>query len=67
MAFCIGLWIRDTALKLRQQGIELNRKTLDYFSKGNGIYAANAGSRKDTGWTKSTGQRGQDEDLTWLL
>ena len=67
MAFCIGLWIRDTALKLRQQGIELNRKTLDYFSKGNGIYAANAGSRKDTGWTMSTGQRGQDEDLTWLL
>jgi hypothetical protein len=67
MAFCIGLWIRDTALKLRQQGIELNRKTLDYFGRGNGVYAANAGSRKETGWTMSTGQRGQDEDLTWLL
>jgi hypothetical protein len=67
LSFCIGLWIRDTALKLRQQGIELNRKTLDYFGKGNGVYSANAGSRNQAGWTMSTGQKGQDEDLTWLL
>jgi hypothetical protein len=67
MSFCIGLWIRDTALKLRQQGMDLNRKTLDYFGKGSGAYSSVSGMRKDTGWSMNTGQRGQDEDLTWLL
>jgi hypothetical protein len=67
MSFSIGLWIRDTALKLRQQGMDLNRKTLDYFGKGSGAYSSVAGMRKDSGWTMNTGQRGQDEDLTWLL
>ena len=66
LAFCIGLWIRDTALKLRQQGMDLNRKTLDYFGKGNGVYNA-AGNMKQAGWSMETGHRGQDEDLTWLL
>ena len=68
MAFCIGLWIRDTALQLRQQGIELNRKTLDNFGKGSGIYGS-AGSLSNSGWTMQTGRQGnvQDEDLRWLL
>ena len=68
MAFSIGLWIRDTALKLRQQGIDLNRKTLDYFGKGGPMmYNGSAGMRKDTGWTMPVGKTGMDEDLTWLL
>jgi hypothetical protein len=66
LSFCIGLWIRDTALKLRQQGMDLNRKTLDYFGKGAGAYNA-AGNMKQAGWSMETGHRGQDEDLTWLL
>jgi len=67
MAFCITLWIRDTALKLRQQGMELNRKTLDHFSKGSGAYST--GYRSDVGWSMNTGHNGQghDEDLRWLL
>jgi hypothetical protein len=67
MAFSIGLWIRDTALKLRQQGMDLNRKTLDYFGNGRGVYNNTAGMRKETGWSMDTGKRGDDEDLTWLL
>jgi hypothetical protein len=67
MAFCITLWIRDTALKLRQQGMELNRKTLDHFGKGAGAYSA--GMRSDIGWSMNTGHNGagHDEDLRWLL
>ena len=67
MAFCITLWIRDTALKLRQQGMELNRKTLDHFSKGSGAFST--GYRSDVGWSMNTGHNGQghDEDLRWLL
>jgi hypothetical protein len=68
MSFCIALWIRDTALKLRQQGIELNRKTLDYFGKGSsGVYNNNAGMLKTSGWTMTVGKTGEDSDLTWLL
>lgn len=67
MSFCIALWIRDTALQLRQQGMDLNRKTLDYFGKGYGAYSSTASSRKDTGWSMNTGHSGEDEDLTWLL
>ena len=67
MAFCITLWIRDTALKLRQQGMDLNRKTLDHFSKGSGAFST--GYRSDVGWSMNTGHNGQghDEDLRWLL
>jgi hypothetical protein len=67
LSFCIGLWIRDTALKLRQQGIELHKKTLNYFGKTSGIYNGNAGQRKDSGWTMPLGKSNLDEDLTWLL
>jgi hypothetical protein len=66
MAFCIALWIRDTALKLRQQGMELNRKTLDYFGKSSGAYSSNASMNKQTGWSWETGN-GDNEDLRWLL
>lgn len=68
MSFCIGLWIRDTALKLRQQGIELHKKTLDYLGKGMGVYGGANGSLKNAGWTMNLGKTGDDqEDLTWLL
>jgi hypothetical protein len=29
MALCIGLWVRDTALRLRQEGIELTKLAID--------------------------------------
>jgi len=68
LSFSIGLWIRDTALKLRQQGLDMHRKTLDYYGKGyQGAYGSIASSRKDAGWTMPTGPTGQDMDLTWLL
>jgi hypothetical protein len=66
MSFCIALWIRDTALKLRQQGMELNRKTLDYFGKASGAYSSNAAMSRQTGWAWETGN-GDNEDLRWLL
>lgn len=67
MSFSTALWIRDTALKLRQQGIEMHRKTLDYFGASAGAYSSNAGMMKNSGWTMHTGHTGMDEDLTWLI
>lgn len=71
LSFCIALWIRDTALILRQQGIELSKKTLGSFSKGNAVYSSNAGRLKETGWTMNLKNRGmgasETENLSWLI
>jgi len=32
MSLAIGLWVRDTALKLRQQGIDITKTALDHFT-----------------------------------
>jgi hypothetical protein len=67
ISFSTGLWIRDTALKLRQQGIEMSKKTLDYFGSGRGVYNGNTQNLKESGWTMNTGKSSLDEDLTWLI
>jgi hypothetical protein len=33
LAMCIGLWVRDTALRLRSEGIELNRAMLNRMTR----------------------------------
>ena len=39
MSFAIGLWVRDTALRLRTQGVELTKKTLSSRMMDNeGLY-----------------------------
>ena len=67
MAFGIGLWVRDTALRLRQHGLELTKQSLSHFTRTNAnpsIYAT--GNKRDTGWAwKPT--KDSEEDLTWLL
>jgi hypothetical protein len=67
MSFCIALWIRDTALKLRQQGIDLNRKTLDHFTKGSGVYNSTEGNLRNAGWSMDVGVNKENENLSWLL
>jgi hypothetical protein len=64
MSFCIGLWLRDTALKLRQQGIDLNKRALSQFRKTDTvIYTGQQTSNNSWNW--NNGQN--DENLTWLL
>jgi hypothetical protein len=64
MAFGIGLWIRDTALRLHQQGIDLSRKALGHFGKSQGVYTSGKDVPKEWQW-KSGDQ--DNEDLTWLI
>lgn len=63
LSFSTSLWVRDTALKLRQQGIELNKRALSLTSK-QGVFKTNTSKAKDA-WKIKTG-RG-DEDISWLL
>ena len=66
MAFCIGLWVRDTALRLRQEGIDLTKRALGGISSNQqyeGVYGPS--DRDDNPWKMRIGD--DIEDLTqWL-
>ena len=47
MALGILLWVRDTALKLRAQGIELTKMALDRIKKSDGLSGVWMGSNPD--------------------
>jgi|EP01048_Picozoa_sp_COSAG05_P011627 hypothetical protein len=65
MAYAIGLWLRDTSLKLRQHGIDLNKRALSKVQKTDTtIYTGNTANPNDT-WKWNNGEN--DENLTWLL
>ena len=65
MAYAIGMWVRDTALMLRQKGMDLTKSALNNISvnRGPGVYSNN--SPRNNPWVQS-GPKG-DEDLTWLI
>jgi hypothetical protein len=79
MAFSIGLWVRDTALMLRQQGIEVNKSALDLMGKSgyaDGVIST-AGPYRGLGTPIKDpysmevgpvrGTKVENEDLKWLL
>jgi hypothetical protein len=66
MAFCIGLWVRDTALRLRQEGIDLTKRAIGGISSNmqhDGVYGGS--SMDDNPWKMKIGD--EYEDLSqWL-
>ena len=63
MALAIGLWVRDTALKLRNDGIQLSKNAINHIVKTDGMYTQNE-VHKD--WKFENGSD-TGEDLTWLI
>ena len=64
MSLAIGLWVRDTALRLRAEGIELTKRSLDYFQSHQAIYDTDVENENDS-WKMDVGK--EKEDLTWLI
>ena len=65
MSFATGLWMRDTALRLKQQGIDLSKKALGHFGKSNsGVYVTKQTKPKE--WKWNSGDQ-ENDDLTWLI
>ena len=62
ISFGIALWIRDTALRLRSEGIELQKKTISSIGLDKAIYTPNTESDH---WSWDV--RDKKEDLTWLI
>jgi len=66
MAFSIGLWVRDTALRLRQEGIDLTKSAVGGITSHtyNGIYGG-GNTMDDNPWKMRVGDN--FEDLSqWL-
>jgi len=66
MAFCIGLWVRDTALRLKQEGIDLTKRAMGGISSNmqhSGVYGGS--NMEDNPWKMKIGD--EFEDLSqWL-
>lgn len=75
MSLGIGLWVRDTALRLRQEGIDLTRSALSLINRNKvdttPVYKANQMASARKSWEMSTGRSGHGnqntEDIRWLL
>jgi hypothetical protein len=65
MSLSIALWVRDTALRLRQQGLDLHRKTVGLIGKSAPVYSRSSHSPQQNPWTMKVGK--QDENISWLL
>jgi hypothetical protein len=67
MSLATACYVRDTALKFAQQGIDLTNAALGNWKKVTPvIYSSGGISKKQAGWTQDLGDKGQ-QDLTWLL
>ena len=64
MSLGICLWIRDTALRLRAEGITLQKKSMEYFNKNQPIYTPKPSMFQEQ-WQVDTGK--EKEDITWLI
>ena len=67
MSLATACYVRDTALKFAQQGLDITNAALSNWKKSApAIYSNNRVSKKDAGWTQDMGEHGS-QDLTWLL
>jgi hypothetical protein len=68
MSFATGLYVRDTAIRMRQQGMDLTRATMSTFTALNQRTASpvyNVAPMQNNPYLMQT-PNGQ-EDLSWLL
>ena len=64
MSFAICLWVRDTALRLKQEGIDLQKKALSGLATQ--MLPQTPTEKKDT-WEMEVGPNGEKERIDWLL
>ena len=64
IALAIGLWIRDTAMRLRTEGINLQKISIEHITKVDPVYTSK--EEKHDSWEQEL-PTGEKEDLTqWL-
>jgi hypothetical protein len=63
MSYAMGLWIRETALRLRAEGISLQKKAMNSITSNQGVYTSK--NNQNDSWTMEVNKK--QEDLTWLI
>ena len=63
MSYAMGLWIRETALRLRSEGIELQKKAMNSITSNQGVYTPT--DNKNDSWQWEIGKK--RESLEWLI
>ena len=63
MSYAMGLWIRETALRLRVEGIELQKKAISSITSNQGVYLST--HNQNDSWIMETGK--EKESLEWLI
>ena len=67
MSLATACYVRDTALKYAQQGIDITRAALKNWQRNTPTIYTGGVNKKQSGWTMDVGTEGEQEDLTWLL
>jgi hypothetical protein len=72
MSLGIGLWVRDTALRLKSESQAYSRAMVSHIGKSEYTGSAPIFTNKSNNmgyesWNMKVGHRGQTENLTWLL
>ena len=63
MSYAMGLWIRETALRLRAEGMDLQKKAMGSITSNQGVYTPK--NNRGDKWTWEIGK--QKESLEWLI
>jgi len=66
MSFNIGMYVRDTALKNKQQGLEMTKTVINNISRAPQYQGAYFASGNDNPYAMKIGQN-QNEDISWLI
>jgi hypothetical protein len=67
MPLAIGCFIRDTALKFSQHGIDLTKASLGSIKKTSYTPTVYSKGKSDDPWNMGYGNKGDNMDLRWLL
>tara|TARA_R110000787_G_scaffold103523_1_gene210138 strand:- start:4067 stop:5641 length:1575 start_codon:yes stop_codon:yes gene_type:complete len=63
MAFSIGMYVRDNALRLHSEGLAMNKNAINNIVNTKGAYKGRSNSENP--WKQQIGD--DSEDITWLL
>ena len=63
ISYAMGLWIRETALRLRAEGIELQKKAISSINSNQGAYTTT--NNQNDSWVMEVNK--ERESLEWLI
>ena len=63
MSYAMGLWIRETALRLRAEGVELQKKAINSITSNQGVYTPT--DNQNDSWVMEINK--EKESLEWLV